>query len=70
MKIDIKKGSLVKNIRSDEIGMIVEETIEINDSQYYKVLLDGKIVSWFKPNIETVEKLDERTCRDSRRHLA
>tara|TARA_Y100000310_G_C20563652_1_gene754356 strand:- start:687 stop:899 length:213 start_codon:yes stop_codon:yes gene_type:complete len=70
MKIDIKKGSLVKNIRSDEIGMIIEENIEINDSQYYKVLLDGKIVSWFKPNIETVENSDERTHRDSRRHLA
>jgi len=70
MKIDIKKGSLVKNTRSDEIGMIVEENTDINDSQYYKVLLDGKIVSWFKPNIETVEKSDERTCRDSRRHLA
>ena len=67
---DLKRGCLVKNIRSDEIGVIVEENVEINDSQYYKVLLDGKIVSWFKPNIETVENSDERTHRDSRRHLA
>ena len=31
-----------------------------NDSQYYKVLTDGKIVSWFKPNIEIY---NERTSR-------
>ena len=69
MKTNISKGSLVKNVRSNEIGVVVEENRAINDSQYYKVLLDGKIVSWFKPNIKTVEASDERTCRASRRHM-
>ena len=70
MKIDrIKKGSLVKNIRSNEIGVVVNEgclNIE-NDSQYYKVLTDGEIVSWFKPNIEIY---NEQTSRTLRKRLA
>jgi len=63
MKIkDFKKGCLVKNTRSDEIGVIVKDEPDCtnNDSQYYKVLTDGKIVSWFKPNIEIY---NERTSR-------
>jgi len=62
----LKKGSLVKNIRSNEIGVIVNEddlNIE-NDSQYYKVLTDGEIVSWFKPNIEIYNERPQRAFRE------
>jgi len=61
----LKKGSLVKNIRSDEIGVIVnEDELNIdNDSQYYKVLTDGEIVSWFKPNIEIYNERAHGTFR-------
>ncbi len=65
----LKKGCLVKNIRSNEIGVIVNESdlnIE-NDAQYYRVLTDGEIVSWFKPNIEVY---NERTQRALRKRLA
>ena len=59
---DFEKGCLVKNTRSNSIGVIVKDEPECknNDSQYYKVLTDGKIVSWFKPNIEAY---NERTTR-------
>ena len=67
MKIEpLKKGCLVKNIRSNEIGVIVtEDDLNIeNDSQYYKVLTDGEIVSWFKPNIEIYDERTKRTFRE------
>jgi hypothetical protein len=59
---DLKRGCLVKNTRSDEIGVIVTDEPDCtnSDSQYYKVLTDGKIVSWFKPNIEIY---NERAAR-------
>jgi hypothetical protein len=54
---EMEKGCLVKNIRNDEIGVIVNNNDSgINDdSQFYEVLTDGKIVKWFKPNIVHVD---------------
>tara|TARA_R110001583_G_scaffold31043_5_gene106569 strand:+ start:5140 stop:5370 length:231 start_codon:yes stop_codon:yes gene_type:complete len=76
MKINIlKKGSLVKNIRDGSIGVIVcegEEAFPRSDdmSQFYKVLTDGKVVSWFKPNMTPVGSNDERHARDITKRLA
>ena len=62
---NLKKGCLVKNTRSDEIGVIVNDSeLNIdNESQYFKVLTDGEIVSWFKPNIEVYNERAERAFR-------
>ena len=39
-------------------------------SQFYKVLTDGKVVSWFKPNMTPVGSNDERHARDITKRLA
>tara|TARA_Y100000593_G_scaffold76546_1_gene141518 strand:- start:290 stop:520 length:231 start_codon:yes stop_codon:yes gene_type:complete len=76
MKINIlKRGTLVKNIRNGSIGVIVcegEEAFSRSDnlSQFYKVLTDGEVVSWFKPNMTPVGSNDERHARDISKCLA
>ena len=65
----LKKGSLVKNIRNNSIGLVVEGTHKSEDlCQYYNVLSDGEVVRWFKPNIIEIE--DERSYRDNTKFMA
>tara|TARA_B100000214_G_scaffold355312_1_gene312969 strand:+ start:1590 stop:1811 length:222 start_codon:yes stop_codon:yes gene_type:complete len=49
-----KSGELVKNINSQEVGVILET--EDNHSEYYKILCDGEVVSWFTYNLSPLEK--------------
>lgn len=68
IKENIKKGSLVKNIRNNCIGVIVEGTHKSEHSnQYYNVLADGEVVRWFKPNIIEID--DERSYRNNSQYL-
>ena len=65
---DLKKGSLVKNIRNNSIGVVVKGLHESNRTeQYYNVLSDGEVVVWFKPNIVEIE--DERSYRNNTQYL-
>jgi len=68
-KEELKKGSLVKNIRNNSIGVVVEGSHKSEQlCQYYNVLSDGEVVRWFKPNIIEIE--DERSCRNNSQYLA
>jgi hypothetical protein len=65
----LRKGSLVKNIRSNSIGVVVEGSHKSEHSnQYYNVLSDGEVVRWFKPNIIEIE--DERSYRSYTKFMA
>ena len=66
---ELKKGSLVKNIRNNSIGVVVEGSHKSEHlCQYYNVLSDGEVVRWFKPNIIEIE--DERSYRNNSQYLA
>ena len=51
-KEELKKGSLVKNIRNNSIGVVVEGSHKSEQlCQYYNVLSDGEVVRGFKPKL-------------------
>tara|TARA_R110001592_G_scaffold327418_1_gene608572 strand:+ start:774 stop:1007 length:234 start_codon:yes stop_codon:yes gene_type:complete len=47
------EGSLVRNIRTNAIGIIVDNK-HMSDGLYYKVLTSGKFDVWFISNLEEV----------------
>jgi|TARA_E500000331_G_C17105533_1_gene647222 hypothetical protein len=42
-------GQLVKNVNTGEIGVVLDE--DTTHKEYYSVLCDGKIISWFSYNL-------------------
>ena len=42
-------GQLVRNVNTREIGVVLDE--DTTHKEYYTVLCDGKIVSWFSYNL-------------------
>jgi len=42
-------GQLVKNVNTSEIGVVLNE--DKTHKEYYSVLCDGKVVSWFSYNL-------------------
>lgn len=62
----IEPGKLVRNIRTDTIGMIVSSD---GSSEYFKVLIHGtggvEVDSWFRSNLEEIK--NENTKGNSRR---
>ena len=60
-------GKLVKNIRQDAVGVLICK--DGHHNQYWKVLYDGDVVSWFENNIIEVEE-DESTRRDFDKYIS
>ena len=61
-----KSGQLVKNINSQEVGVILET--ENNHEDYYRVLCEGEIVSWFSCNLTIFDRSSatERSCQSKK----
>ena len=53
-----KSGQLVKNLNSQEVGVILET--EDFHSEYYRVLCEGEVVSWFSYNLTLFDRSHER----------
>ena len=53
------EGSLVRNTRTNAIGIIVDNR-HMSDGLYYKVLTSGKFDVWFVSNLEEVS--NEKRC--------
>ena len=66
---DIRAGKLVRNMRTNSIGLILSADRE---SQYFKVLTNGKsgleVYDWFRSNLEEVNY--EGTPRASSRYFS
>tara|TARA_E500000331_G_C17222684_1_gene698877 strand:- start:1451 stop:1657 length:207 start_codon:yes stop_codon:yes gene_type:complete len=64
----IYEGKLVRNIRTDSIGLIISSD---DEKQFFKVLTKGKngieVDNWFRSNLEEIK--NESTKRNSRRYI-
>jgi len=59
-------GCLVRNIRDDAVGVVVCK--DSPHSDYWKVLSEGEIVSWFETNIVGID--DEQFNGIDVRHIS
>jgi len=66
---DIRAGKLVRNMRTNSIGLILSADRE---SQYFKVLTNGKsgleVYDWFRSNLEEINH--DGTQRASSRYFS
>ena len=53
-----RSGQLVKNLNSEEVGVILET--EDHHEDYYRVLCDGEVVSWFSCNLALFDRTKDR----------
>jgi len=64
----LSEGNLVRNVRTDRIGMILSSD---KDELYFKVLTHGtkglEVTNWFRANLEEVK--NENTVRASNRYF-
>ena len=65
----IHEGKLVRNVRTDSIGLIISSD---DEKQFFKVLTTGEngieVDNWFRSNLEEVK--NENTKGNSRRHIS
>lgn len=66
---DVGPGNLVRNVRTDSIGLVLSYDDEV---QFFKVLTGGdngfEVKDWFRSNLEEVKY--ERATGISARHLS
>ena len=64
----ICEGKLVRNTRTDSIGLIISSD---DENQFFKVLTTGKngieVDDWFRSNLEEIKNEDAE--RNSRRYI-
>ena len=65
----ISEGKLVRNVRTDRIGLVISSD---DERQFFKVLTKGKngikVDNWFRSNLEEINSEDAE--RNSRRYFS